>query len=83
MNRLNMRIVAQDVIVPTHIESLILDILMGSYDFSRVYTCCWAVLGRVGAVLGYFLGLLMVELEFGPNMKVVGFVLDFQRYLVC
>ena len=27
-------------------------------------------LGRVGVILGYFLGLLMVELEFGPNIVV-------------
>ena len=79
--RLNMRIVAPDVSIPTHLESLDLDFPTGSYDFSRVCTCCWAVLGRVWAVLGYFLRLLTVELEFGPNIKVVSYHLIFPTTL--
>ena len=34
-------------------------------------------LGHIGVVLGYFLRLLKVELEFGLNMKVVGYRLRF------
>ena len=34
-------------------------------------------LGRVGVILGYFLGYLTVELEFGLNIKVVAYCLIF------
>ena len=74
---LNMRIVAPDVSVPTQLESLDLDFPTGSYDFSRVHICCWAVLGRVGVVSGYFLRLLTLELEFGLNMEFVAYCLRF------
>ena len=69
MNRLNTRIVAPDVSVPKDLESLDLDFPTGSYDFSRVRICCWAVLGSVGVVLGYFLRLLTLELEFRLNIN--------------
>ena len=52
VNGLNMRIVALVVSVPTQLESLDLDFPTGSYDFSCVYICCWAVLGFIGAVSG-------------------------------
>ena len=77
VNGLNMRIVALVVSVPTQLESLDLDFPTGSYDFSCVHTCYWAILGHIGVVLGQFLGLLKVELEFGPNIKVVSYCLSF------
>ena len=75
--RLNTIIVAPDVNVPTQLESLNLDFPTGSYDFSRVCTCCWAVLGRIRVISGYFLRLLTVELEFWPNINVVACCLSF------
>ena len=49
--RLNTRIVAPDVMVPTQLESLDLDIPTGSYDF---FSCVYLLLGRFGPRGGYF-----------------------------
>ena len=69
MNGLNTRIVSPDVSVPTHLESLDLDFPMGSYDFSRVGNCCWAVFGPRGGSFGILFGSVNGEIRIWAKHK--------------